>query len=77
MKTIKELRKEMNDRSLTIDERAAACLEYRKRIPYCEVCGEKTPVFVKYAHMIVCPKCYGDPEDPRTDDYKWLCDEDI
>ena len=57
-KTVPELRKMMNSGEYTLGELAWIVTEYKLRIPYCEVCGEKANVFARKSRGIVCVNCY-------------------
>ena len=62
-KSVKELRMMMNSETYDLQKKAAVITEYRLRIPYCSVCGNKCHVFkrVEYSDKteeIVCADCY-------------------
>lgn len=82
---IKELRTLLrNQRGLPLDKLAIVLTEFKRRIPYCEICGEKAPVFVltniqdsdgtKYQKR-QCPKCTKALAEFDGDDYQCLWDE--
>jgi hypothetical protein len=62
-KTVKELRLMMNGGERDLSKLAYIVTEYKLRIPYCEICGEKAPVFTKKKQAdntkkIVCVSCH-------------------
>jgi len=56
--SVKELRRMIKkSKDYEMDFFKYVLAEYHRRVPYCEICGKKAPIFVKWSDMKICPSC--------------------